>query len=850
MKNINFKSILPIAIALVTFIIITFFYVSPAFKGKTLWQSDMVQVKGMAKEIVDFREKYNEEPLWTNSMFGGMPSYLIAIKYPADIMVPIRDNLFLKFPFPANVIILYMFCFYILLLVLKVDKWLSIIGAIGYGFSAFFIIIIEAGHNIQAIAIAFAPAVFAGVILICRGRYLIGGAVLGFFMSMEIHANHPQITYYLFLLLLVYVIFEFVELIKLKQYKAIVKMLSVFVLAGVLAVGTNITHLWNIYEYGKSTIRGPSELTSEKQNKTSGLDRDYVTQWSMGRSETLTLLIPGFKGRSDGFQIAENKNALKEVDTEMREVVGNMPQYWGAQPIFSSPYSGAILVFLFVFGLFVVKGRMKWTLLVITIFSVALSWGKNMMWFTDFCLDYLPMYNKFRSVSMALVLAEIAIPILATLALDKLIRTPNFFKQKIKLPFIKKESTVRNAFFISFGLTGGLSLLFYLMPETLTNFTWIRDSEIFDSYAKNNGNGVAQQIMDNIEKARVAIFKGEAIRSFLFITASGILIWLFSTAKINKTILIPALGILILFDLTLVDKSFLNDKNFTNKQKVENPFPETAADKAILQDKDISYRVLDLSDPNGPFNSARASYYHKTIGGYHAAKLRRYQELIEHQINTNLQNINNAFKTNPTESTLDSMFAQQGVLNMLNMRYLIYNTESQPLTNKHALGNVWFVKEAKIVNNADEELKAVGEINPSTTVVIDKRYENELAGFIPKPDTSASIKLTNYKANDLIYESNATTEQLAVFSEIYYKDGWNAYVDGQLKPHFSGDWVLRVMRIPAGKHSVEFKFEPKAYVIGEKISFGSGVLLLLLLAGSVYMAWRNAKACEVNENKG
>jgi hypothetical protein len=846
MKKINFKALLPIVVGIAIFIIITLLYLNPLLKGKVILQSDMVQNRGMSKEITDFRDKYHEEPLWTNSMFGGMPAYQISVTYPYNLVRPVRDTLFLKLPNPANIIFTYMLGFFILLLVLKVDKWLSIVGAIGFGFSAFFFLIIDAGHITQALAIGYLPAVFAGAILICRGRYLLGGAVFGLFTALELLCNHPQITYYLLLLLAVYVIFEFVERVKQKQYTTILKMVTVFVISGMLAFGCSINNLWNTYEYGKITIRGPSELTSDKGNKTSGLDKDYATQWSMGKSETLTLLIPGFKGRSDGISISENKNALKDVDPQLRQNIGNFPQYWGDQPTTSSPYSGAILVFLFVFGLFIINGKMKWSLVIITILSVTLSWGHNMMWLTDLFLDYFPMYNKFRSVSMILVLAEIAIPILAVLALDKLIKTPDLFKQKIKLAFSKKEITVQNAFIISFALTGGLSLLFYLMPTVFNDFTWWRDSGYYADIAKNNGNDVADNVFKNLEIARVAIFKGEAIRSFLFITGAAILIWLFANAKINKSILIPVIGVLVLFDLALVDKSFINDKNFTTKQVVKNPFPETFADMEIKKDPDLNYRVLDLSDQtNGPFNSARASFFHKSIGGYHAAKLRRYQELAEHQLYNNVQTIVTTLNAARTEFALDSMFARQGILNMLNTRYIIYSTEAAPLVNRHALGNAWFVKEVKLVNNADEELKTIGEIDPATTIVVDKRYEQELAGFSPKTDPSASIKLTDYKANALKYESNAASEQLAVFSEIYYKDGWNAYVDGELKPHFSGDWVLRAMRIPAGKHVVEFKFEPERYFTGEKISLVSSILLFIGIAASLFFAWKNRKECEV-----
>lgn len=844
MKNINFKSLLPVFVGILLFVILSLFYASPVLKGKALVQSDMLQFTGVSKEVTDHREKYNEEALWTNSMFGGMPAYQISVVYHNNLIKPLRE-LFFILPSPASTLFVYMFGFFILLLTLKVDRWLSIVGAIAFGFSAFFILIIAAGHVTQAFAIGFAPPVFAGVILTCRGKYFLGGALLGLFGAMELLCNHPQITYYLLLLILVYLIFEFAERIKHKQYKEILKMISVFAIAGILALGSSINNLWNTYEYSKFTIRGPSELSTDKSNKTSGLDKDYATQWSMGKSETLTLMIPGFKGRTDGMQISENKNALKNIDPNMRQMVGSLPQYWGDQPTTSSPYSGAIVVFLFVFALFVINGKIKWALLVVTILSVALSWGKNMMWFTELFLDYFPMYNKFRAVSMTLVIAEITIPILAMLALDKLIRTPEFFKQKITLAFTKKEITVQNAFLISLAMTGGLCLLFYIMPETLTSFDYNRDPEIYNQVAKSNGEEIARAFFDNVIKARVAIFKSEAIRSFLFIAGVAILIWLFATAKINKTVFIPVLGILILLDLVPVDKTFLNEKNFADKKQVKEPFPETFADKEIRKDKDLSYRVFDLTDPNNPFNSARASYHHKSIGGYHAAKLRRYQELAEHYLYNSMNQIMQTLQSAPTQASVDSTLARLHVLNMLNTRYLIYNTEAAPIVNKYALGNAWFVKEVKMVDNADGEINTLGQVNPATTLVVDKRYEPELTGFTPKPDSAASIKLIDYKPNDLKYESNAASEQLAVFSEIYYKDGWNAYIDGELKPHFSANWILRAMRIPSGKHTIEFKFQPQRYIVGEKIALGSSLILIIAIIGALYLSWRNRKKCEL-----
>jgi hypothetical protein len=840
MKNLNIKLLLPIVTAIIIFIVLTFGYFTPLLKGKVISQSDMVQNRGMSKDVVDHRNTYHEEALWTNGMFGGMPAYQISISYPANLVTHVRNLFMLGFPTPANMVFSYMLGFFILLLVLKVDKWLSIVGAIGFGFSAFFFLIIDAGHNTQALAIGYMAPVFAGVILVCRGRYLLGGALTALFFALELVCNHPQIAYYLGLFCAIYIAFEWFARIKQKQYMDIVKSLTVFIIAVALGIGCNITNLWNTYDYAKYTIRGPSELSSadaDKNNQTTGVDKDYATHWSLGKAETMTLLIPGFKGMGDAILIKENKNALKDVDPQVREVVANFPQYWGDQPGTAAPYSGAIIVFLFVLALFIVPGRMKWALLSITILSMALSWGKNMMWLTDLFLDYFPGYNKFRAVSMILVLAEVAIPVLAVLAIDRLIKTPDLFKQKIKLAFSEKEITVQNAFFISFALTGGFALLCYLMPTVFNDFTWIRDDEILGSYAKSSGAEASQKIAEGLEAARINIFKGEAIRSFFFITLAAGLIWMYLKAKVNKGILIAVLGVLVLFDLALVDKIFLNESNFTSKQEAKNPFPETVADKAILEDKDPDYRVFDISNPQETFNNARTSYYHKSIGGYHAAKLRRYQELIEHQLYGSMQSIIETLRNSPTDSAIRVTLSQQGVLNMLNMRYLIYSPEAPPIKNRYALGNAWFVNDVKMAKNADEELQMVGEINPARTVVVDERYKDQLEGFSPKSDPTASIRLTDYKVNDLKYESNSSAEQLAVFSEIFYKD-WNAYVDGKLTPYFQANWVLRAMRIPAGKHTIEFKFEPKKYFTGEKISLASCILLFLFVGASLFMAWK------------
>jgi len=836
MKKINIKALLPIIAAIVIFIALTIGYFSPLLKGKVIIQSDMVSVTGMAKETNDFRDQYHEEALWTNSMFGGMPAYQISMRYPNNLVQYIRIAFNVWLPLPANIVFVYLIGFFILLRVLKIDPWLSITGSIAFAFSAYNIIIIDAGHITKAFAIGYIPMVFAGVILVNRGKYLLGGALTALFFAVELNCNHVQITYYMFMFLVIYIGIEWIERIKQKEYKEIFKSIGVFALAGVLAVGCNINNLWNTADYAAVTIRGASELTSDKENKTSGLDKDYATQWSMGKSETMTLMIPGFKGRSSSISVNEDKSALKNVDPEMRESIGGTSQYWGDQPFTMSPYSGAIIVFLFILGLFIVEGLMKWALLLGTIFSFLLSWGHNFMSLTEFFLDHFPMYNKFRAVSMILVIAEFAIPLLAVLALDKLLRTPDLFTKKIKLAFVKTEISVKNAFFISFSLTGGLSLIYYLVPS-LTNFFGEGEyNKIYDQISKSNGAEIAQKFMDNLEIARISLFKSDAIRSFFFIILGATTLWLFLKSKITKTVLILIMSLLIFIDLVQIDRQFVNTKNFKSKQEAKVPFPLTTADKGILEDKDPNYRVLNIAV--NTFNEAGTSYYHKSVGGYHAAKLRRYQDIIDAHIQNNIQNIMATLRANPTDSLLRATFAKQGVLNMLNTRYIIFNKDASPLQNRYALGNVWFVKDIKTVRNADEEIKAVGEINPGYTAVVDERFKNQLEGFTLNSDASGTIKLIDYKPNHLNYESNSTAEQVAVFSEIYYSKGWNAYIDGELKPHFCTNYVLRGMRVPSGKHLVEFKFEPSVYFTGEILSLLSSILLFIAVGTAVFMAYK------------
>lgn len=840
MKNIDFKKLLPIGIGIILFAAITYVYLSPVFKGKVIVQSDIVSNAGMAKETNDFRDQYHEEALWTNSMFGGMPTYQISIRYPNNLMRYVCEALTLWMPDPAHIVFTYMLGFFILLLVMKVDPWLSIAGAIAFAFSAYFFIIIEAGHSNKALAIGYMAPVVAGVLLLNRGKYIAGIALTSLFLALELMSNHVQITYYLFLFIGVYLAFEWIPRLMKKEFKPVLLTIGALLIAGTIALGCNISNLWNTADYASSTIRGASELSSDQGNKTSGLDKDYATQWSMGVSETMTLMIPGFKGRSSTEPAGENKSALKNVDPRFKESIANTPQYWGDQPFTMSPYAGAIVVFLFVLGLFVVEGRMKWVLLVATILSFLLSWGKNFMPLTSFFLDYFPLYNKFRTVSMILTIAMFTMPLLGILAVDKLLKTSNLSSQKIKLAFSNKDISLQMAFIISFALTGGLSLLFYLVPSFTEFFGRGEYDKIYNQIAQSNDASTAEQFMDNLRIARMSLFKSDAIRSFLFITLAALAVWLFLKSKINKMILVGALGVLVFVDLVQIDRQFINDSNFKTKQDAKVPFPLSVADKEILEDKEPDYRVLNIAV--NTFNEAGTSYYHKSVGGYHAAKLRRYQDIIDHHIQNSIQNIITTLRTQPSDSALRVTFAKQGVLNMLNTKYIIYSPTTAPLQNRYALGNAWFVNDIKLVKNADEEIVAIGEVNPARTAVVDEKFKPELEGFTPQSDASASIKLLDYKPNDLKYETNAATEQLAVFSEIYYNKGWNAYIDGELKPHFGADYVLRAMRVPAGKHSIEFKFEPKPYYVGEKISLISCLLLFGLVGFATFKGLKEQSA--------
>jgi hypothetical protein len=800
MKNINFKQLLPYLLAVVIFTTITMAYFSPMLQGKMIKQSDIMNFKGMSKEIVDYRAKTGDEPLWTNSMFGGMPAYQISVQYEGNILRYIDRLMQLYLPFPASLVFLYMAGFFLLLLVLNVDIWLAIAGSIAFAFSSYLFIIIEVGHNSKAHAIGLIAPVLAGIILTYRGKYLIGGIVAAIFLSLEFMANHLQITYYLIMTVAVFLISEFIMSIKEKRIPGFAKASGVMIIAAMFALATNATTLWATYEYGKVTTRGKSELTTDKDNRTTGLDKDYATGWSYGIPETFTFLIPNFNGGASTGPVGTSSNSYKallsnNIDPNQAEkLTQNLPLYWGTQPGVAGPvYIGAILIFLFVFALFIVDKKYKWWILSATILSILLSWGSNFMVFTDLFLNYLPGYNKFRAVSMTLVIAEFCIPLLAILGLNKALSGE-----------VDKKKLVKYLYY-SAGIVGGICLVFAVAGSSMFSFVSPADVQYKAYYP--------EWLLDAIRLDRAAIFQADAFRSLIFILLAGAAIWAYLKNMIKKPVFYTIFILLILTDLWTVNKRYLNNDSFVRKSMVDNPFQPSNADLVIMKDIDPNFRVFNQTV--SPFNDASTSYFHKSIGGYHGAKLRRYQELIENQLSKGNMN----------------------VFNMLNTKYFIMENKEtgQPemQINMQAMGNAWFVNNARAVNNADEELNALTDLVPSETAIYDKRFEDQVKGHIISKDTLANIRLTEYKPNHLTYISETSSEQLAVFSEIYYEKGWDAYIDGKKSPYFRVNYVLRAMIVPAGKHTIEFKFDPPVYRIGEKISLASSLLLVLLALGTL-----------------
>lgn len=811
-----FKNATPYLVAILIFIVITMIYFSPLLEGKKLKQHDIAMFKGMSKEISDFRDKTGEEALWTNSMFGGMPAWQVSVQYNGNLVRYVDKILTLGLPSPANYVFLYFLGFFVLLLVLRVNPWISLVGAIAYALSSYFFIILGAGHTSKAHAIAYMAPVLAGIILTFRGKYLPGAVLTALALALEIKAGHLQITYYLLLIVVLYGLYQLICSIREKKMAHFFKVMGLLSVAALLAASTHFTNLWATYDYGKDTMRGKPELTKEAAVKSNGLDRDYITNWSYGIGESWSLMIPNAKG--GGSAMIGKSKALDAAEPNYRSAIEGQNAYWGDQPGTSGPvYVGVIVVFLFVLGMFILKSKIKWVLLAVTVLSIMLAWGRNFMPFTDFFIDYVPGYNKFRAVTMILVMAEFAMPLLAFLALDKIVREPELLKNNMK------------PFFVSSGIVAGLILLFYALPSTFFSFLSTGEVQQFRDLQKGADGAQYLAYQENLEAVRIAIFRSDALRSLFFAVAAIALVFFFVKQKLNQGILIAGLATLILIDMVSLNKRYINNDNFVRAKQVEVPFQASTANMEILRDSDPDFRVLDLSVST--FNDASASYFHKSIGGYHGAKLQRYQDLIDLYIQPEIMSFIDVLQANPTMAMVDAALSKMQVVNMLNTKYFIINPDGAPLPNEYAFGEAWLVDNFIMVKNADEEIAALGQNDLRNVAIVDERFAEKVNGKSFQKDSSAVIRLKNYAPNELIYSTNSGKEQLAVFSEIYYDKGWNAYLDGQQVPYFRANYVLRAMAIPAGEHEIVFKFEPRIWVVGEKVSFASSLLLILLVIG-------------------
>jgi len=825
LKDFHLRSMSPYLAAIIIFLLLSIVYVSPVLEGQRLLQPDIVNWQGMAQEIQEHREKTGEEPLWTNSMFGGMPAFQVSVQWANNIADFFHDVMTLWLPRPADMIFLYFAGFFIFLLMLKINPWIALAGAVGFAFSSYHFIIIEAGHNSKAVAIGYMAPVLGSVIYTFSGRLWAGGLLFAIFMGLQLYANHYQMTYYLGFIVAFYGLFLLIEHYKQKLLPDFLKKLGVLLIGLIIAVGINIGNFWGTYSYASETMRGGTELTIRDEPVNSGLDRDYITAWSYGIGETFTLLVPHAKGGATG-QLGTNEAAMEEVDSRYQQAVAQANHYWGDQPFTSGPvYVGAVVLFFFILALFYVKGPLKWTLLAATILSIMLAWGKNFMPLTDFFIDYVPGYNKFRAVSMTLVIAELCIPALAFLGVYKLYQNPG------SLSFRSK------AFITATSLTAGLALLFYLAPRLFFSFVSEMEAEQFAGMAAQDPSMSAQinEYVQNLELARISIFRSDAIRSFFFAAAAAMVTLLFAYNKIGKGLFVALIIILVTIDMWPINRRYLNDEDFEPKRRVERPFPIRPADQHILEDEDI-FRVLDITEST--FNSARTSYYHHSIGGYHGAKLQRYQDLIDFHISQEMQTLQQLLNQGVSQGEIEQHLRNTTVLNMLNTRYILHHPQTPPVRNPNAMGNAWFVRDYEWVPNADEELMALDELAPEETAVIDQRFTGYLEEATIGHDPGAHIELVDYQPNRLKYEYSSNAQQLAIFSEIYYPDGWQVTINGDATEHFRANYILRAMVLPPGDNTIEFNFKPRPYYAGQYIALIFSIILASGIIAYAVIQWR------------
>ena len=805
------------------FLVICFIYFTPAFQGKTLGQLDVLGAQSTQKEINDYKAK-DTTILWTNQIFGGMPVYQIWAPYPNNIASQIVKVLINAFPNPIYDVLVLLFGTYFLFIVLKLNPWLAAAGAIAFTFSSYNIILLDAGHSNQAFAIAFFAPIIASVILTLRGRYLLGSASLAFFLAMEIKANHIQMTYYLLLALLILLGIELFHAIKSKAITAFLKSVACIVAAVLLAVLVNASLLWSTYEYGKDSYRGKSNLTQSSKEPGNGLTKEYAYQWSQGVSECFTFLVPNAYGGPSGGAGAEvldqnsetakvfiNKGIAEDQAANYAQQIPNLngpglSLYWGNKPSTSGPfYFGAVICFLFVFGLLVVKSRIKWWLLGTVVLTMLLSFGGNWPVVSDLFFNYFPLYNKFRAVESIIAVTSICFPILAFLAIQEIVTSTD---KKIIFKKLK----------LALYITGCVTLILIALPQIFLSFksSDYQNSIAYLTQAFRGDNAVATSVANALVNDRMALERADAIRSLIFIVIAFGILWAFIKQKISLTVFSLTIFALVLIDMWQIDKRYLKDTNFQDKQDSDQVVKPREVDQFISRDKDPDFRVFDLTQ--GIKSDTYNPFFHKSIGGYSAARLKRYDELIDNQLSTNPPN--------------------HDVLDMLNTKYLITQDTSRNysmVANRTACGHAWFVKSVGFVQNADKEMQSISSFSPKDEAIVDQRYKSLVGQVQLRQDPNATIKLMKYNPDHLVYQSGSTTTQVAVFSEIYYDKGWKMLIDGVEKPYFRADYLLRAAVIPVGNHKIEFIFHPASYYTGETISLAGSVLLVLVLGGAVYM---------------